>query len=90
MDIIEKLLNDDLVNVSGYFIENELIINLKAGKSECMLLGTSKKTEERSQPSRFNLWKHQQRHKNILTQLSILIYTLHSISTKCTNKCQKN
>ena len=46
VDIIEKILNEDLVNISGYYIENELIINLKAGKSECMLLGTSKKTKK--------------------------------------------
>ncbi|XP_057299399.1 uncharacterized protein LOC130630019 [Hydractinia symbiolongicarpus] len=41
--IIENLLNNDLKNVSSYFEENGLVINLKKGKSESMLFGISKK-----------------------------------------------
>ena len=32
-----------LKNSSLYFVENELIINLRAGKTKCILLGTSRK-----------------------------------------------
>lgn len=37
------MLNKDFKNVSKIFTENKLIINLKAGKTKCMLLGTSQK-----------------------------------------------
>ena len=40
---IESMLNIDLKNMSKFFTENELIINLEAVKTECMLLGTSRK-----------------------------------------------
>lgn len=40
---IQRKLNEDLQSVSRYFKENELIINLKKGKSEFMLLGTNKR-----------------------------------------------
>ena len=31
IDEIEKMLNSNLKNISQYFVENELVINLKAG-----------------------------------------------------------
>ena len=37
------MINKDLKNVSKIFTENKLIINLKAGKTKSMLLGTSQK-----------------------------------------------
>lgn len=37
---------EDLQSVSCYFTESELIINLKKGKSEFMLLGTKKRLSE--------------------------------------------
>ena len=40
---IESDLNSDLQGISEYFRINELVINLKKGKSESMLFGTSKK-----------------------------------------------
>ena len=43
VDSIEFMLNEDLKNFSSYFIEYELVTNLKAGKTECMSLGTSGK-----------------------------------------------
>ena len=42
-DDIESDLNSDLQGISEYFRINELVINLKKGKSESMLFGTSKK-----------------------------------------------
>ena len=42
-NIIENHLNDDVNNLSTWFCENELIMNLKKGKSEAMLFGTSKR-----------------------------------------------
>ena len=38
--VIEKLLDEDLIRIGSYFDENELIINLKKGKTESMLFGT--------------------------------------------------
>ena len=40
---IERKLNLDLKNVSEYFTNNELVINLKQSKTESMLFGTSKR-----------------------------------------------
>ncbi|XP_057312380.1 uncharacterized protein LOC130653901 [Hydractinia symbiolongicarpus] len=40
---MEQLLNQDLERLSVYFRENELIINLKKGKTEVMLFGTAKR-----------------------------------------------
>ena len=39
----EKLLNNDLDSVSSYFRENELVINLKVGKTECMMFGAAER-----------------------------------------------
>ena len=41
--IIENKLLEDMENVSKYFDENNLIINLSKGKTESMLFGTSKR-----------------------------------------------
>ena len=41
IDSTEFILNEDLKNLSSYFVENELVTNLKAGKTKCMLLGAS-------------------------------------------------
>ena len=42
IDEIEVNLNEDLALISTYLSCNDLVINLKKGKTECMLLGTSK------------------------------------------------
>jgi hypothetical protein len=42
---IENLLNQDLKNIAEYFDNNELIINLKKGKTEAMILGTAKRLQ---------------------------------------------
>ena len=41
--IIENALIKDLAHLANYFDENELIINLKKGKTESMLFGTPKR-----------------------------------------------
>jgi hypothetical protein len=41
--LIQKHINADLENIYRYFNSNELIINLKKGKTEAMLFGTSKR-----------------------------------------------
>ena len=41
---IEQDLNFDLVNISNYFYENELVINLKPGKAESMLFPTCRES----------------------------------------------
>ena len=40
---IENHLNDDVQSLATWFCENELIMNLKKGKTEAMLFGTSKR-----------------------------------------------
>lgn len=42
-ELIELQLNDDLNRISSYFRLNQLVINLKRGKTEAMLFGTSKR-----------------------------------------------
>jgi len=43
---IEKDLNTDLKNIADYFTTNELVINLKAGKTESLLFGTHKRLNQ--------------------------------------------
>ena len=42
-ELIESKLNDDLNRISSYFHLNQLVINLKRGKTETMLFGTTKR-----------------------------------------------
>ena len=42
-ETIEKDLNSDLSNLTNWFYENNLVVNLKQGKTEFILYGTSKK-----------------------------------------------
>lgn len=43
VDIIESKLNSEIENVGLYCRENELLLNLKKGKTEVMLFGTSRR-----------------------------------------------
>ena len=45
-DVIENTLNNELESISNFLQENELIINLKVGKTESMLFGTPKKLKQ--------------------------------------------
>ena len=40
---IESVLNSELENIFRYFIKNDLIVNLKKGKTETLLFGTRRK-----------------------------------------------
>ena len=42
--LIQRNLSEDINNLCHWFEENELIINLKKGKTETILFGTSKRT----------------------------------------------
>ena len=44
--LIRDTLNIELQSVERYLIENDLIINLKKGKTETMLIGTSQKLKK--------------------------------------------
>ena len=46
---IERKLNIDLVSVSNFFMQNELVINLKISKTESMLFGTARRLSKNSQ-----------------------------------------
>ena len=43
---IEQKLNHDLVSIGNWFWENNLIINLKKTKTECVLFGTHQRTSK--------------------------------------------
>ena len=43
IDVIQNDLTQDLDDLSAWFRDNELIFNLKKGKSEVMLFGTGKR-----------------------------------------------
>ncbi|KAK2552043.1 hypothetical protein P5673_027065 [Acropora cervicornis] len=40
---IQKHLSEDCHNLSAWFLGNELVLNLKKGKTECMIFGTAKR-----------------------------------------------
>ena len=42
---IKKLMQEDLELLSRYFDENELVVNLKKGKTESMLVGTQQRLQ---------------------------------------------
>jgi len=52
--VIERSLNDDINNLATWFCKNELIINLKKGKSETMIFGTAQRLS-RLQGKQLNL-----------------------------------
>lgn len=43
ISIIQERLNADLECISNWFSDNNLIVNLKKSKTECVLFGTDKK-----------------------------------------------
>ena len=43
LESIQKHLSEDCHNPSSWFRDNELVFNLKMGKTECMIFGTAKK-----------------------------------------------
>ena len=48
IDVIEKVLNSEMECVGTYCRENELVLNLKKGKTEAMLFGTAKRVKQHS------------------------------------------
>jgi hypothetical protein len=47
---IEAILNKEMERLYAYFYENELVLNLKKGKTETMLFGTSKRISMCTKP----------------------------------------
>ena len=43
LESIQKYLSEDCRNLSSWFCDNELVLNLKKGKTECMIFGTAKR-----------------------------------------------
>ena len=41
--IEQKLTEDHMSRLSGWFERDELVVNFKTGKTECMLFGTGRK-----------------------------------------------
>ena len=48
-DVIEEKLNNDLEQIANWFVQNNLVVNLKKTKTECVLYGTHQRTS-RSKP----------------------------------------
>ena len=61
-DEIEESLNQEFKNISTYFDQNQLVINLNKGKTESMLFGTSKKLS--TSGKEINLWYKHMRIKS--------------------------
>lgn len=51
---IERVLNEEINNLGIYFENNELIVNLKKGKTETMLFGTAKRIGKKSLQVKMN------------------------------------
>ena len=43
-DVIEENLNSDLEQIANWFVQNNLVLNLKKTKTECVLYGTHQRT----------------------------------------------
>ena len=43
---IEKKLNSDLEQIANWLVKNNLVVNIKQSKTECVLYGTQQKTAE--------------------------------------------
>ena len=43
-DCIEEKLNSDLEKIANWFVQNNLVVNLKKTTTECVLYGTHQKT----------------------------------------------
>ena len=43
-DVIEEKLNSDLEQIANWVVQNNLVVNLKKTKTECVLYGTHQKT----------------------------------------------
>jgi hypothetical protein len=48
--IINEKISEDLHQLTKWFESNELLINLKKGKTECLLFGTSQKLKKLNEP----------------------------------------
>ena len=63
---IKSNLTEDFARVTTWLEENQLIVNLRKGKTECMLFGTSQRTKNKTfdivhhhrTPSETNLYKY--------------------------------
>ena len=59
IDETAEILNEELASISTYLSCNDLVISLKKGKTECMLLGTSKRIATVAPDSRdLNLFRN--------------------------------
>ena len=43
LESIQRHVSEDCHNLSSWFRDNELVLNLKKGKTECMIFGTDKR-----------------------------------------------
>ena len=60
INTIQETLDAELNNIKNFFKDNELIINLKKGKTECMLFGTTRKCNKNDLCVQFEICKYGQ------------------------------
>ena len=74
LETIEDKLSKDLTSISNFFDENDLIINLKKGKTESMLFGTARKVNKNIDGLQLR-FKHQKLHStNAYKYLGVRLY----------------
>ena len=78
IETIESMLSEDMDLIAQYFNENELIINLKKGKTEMMLFGTGKRLS--GQPREMNV-EYRGQPINMTRSYKYLGYLLDSTLT---------
>ena len=71
------MLNEDFKNISLHFVENNLVINLKADKIKCMLVGTSRNLS--TDPNQLKLFYN---HTQIYFAESIIYLYHYQLLTK--------
>ncbi len=58
VDVIENVLNSEMKIIGSYCSENELLLNLKKGKTESMLFGTAKRLRQNTTAPPYLLLKN--------------------------------
>ena len=53
-DVIEEKLNNDLEQIANWFVQHNIVVNLKKTKTECVLYGTHQRTS-RSKPMKVKI-----------------------------------
>ena len=83
---------EDFAHVATWLEENQLIVNLRKGKSECMLFGTLQRTKNKTLDvvlqhrtlSETNSYKDKKTYKEVCSRLQLLQRLQPKLTTKAT------